>query len=100
MPSLKTEVPHTLGQDAALEKLKSFLDGIGQQYQDQVEDLQGEWTANCLNYSFAVFGMEIRGTLTVLHESAQVVAQVPFAALAFRGRIEQQMRTELVRILS
>lgn len=83
-----------------MEKLKSFIDSMGQQYQDQVDDLQGEWSENCLKYSFAVFGMEIRGTLTVLHEFARIEAQVPFAALAFRGRIEQQMRSELVRILS
>jgi len=100
MPALITEVRHLLGQDLALEKLKAFLDGVQQRYQGQVDNLRGEWTENCLNYSFAVLGLQVQGKLIVLQELARIEAQIPFAAMAFRGRIEQEMRADLARILS
>lgn len=100
MPALKTEVTHALGQDVALERLKVFLSGIQERYDGQVSDLKGEWIENCLSYSFAVLGLRIQGSLLVMHEFARVEAQIPFAAMAFRGRIEQEMRSELVKILS
>ena len=47
MPSFDTEVPHSLGRDEAMEKLKNFLDNVAKLYKDQVSDLEGTWF-NCI----------------------------------------------------
>ena len=100
MPSFKTEVTHKQGKEQAVEKLRSFLDGVAEQYKDQVSKLDGNWSDNVLDFSLTTFGFSITGKLTVEDETAQLEGQLPFAALAFRGKIEKGIAAELERALA
>jgi hypothetical protein len=100
MPSFNTEVAHQLGQEQATARLKSFLDQVRLRYQDFVSDLQGNWTDNVLTFSLKTYGFAIDGTLTVSDTTARLAGTIPFAALAFRGKIEQSIAGELRRELS
>ena len=100
MPSFKTEVPHQLGKEKAIEKLRSFLDGVAEKYKDQVSKLDGTWTDNVLDFSLTTYGFSITGKLTVDEEVAQLDGKLPFAAIAFRGKVENGIATELERALS
>ena len=51
MPSFKTEVPHQLGKEKAVERLSSFLDGVAEKYKDQVSKMDGTWSENVLEFS-------------------------------------------------
>jgi hypothetical protein len=100
MPSFNTEVAHQLGQEQATARLKSFLEQVRIKYQDFVSDLQGNWTDNILTFSLKTYGFTIDGTLTVSDTSARLTGNIPFAAMAFRGKIEQSIAGELRRELS
>ncbi len=100
MPSFKSEVPHTLGKEQAVERLRSFLDGVAEKYKDQVSKLDGEWSDNVLDFALTTFGFSITGKLTVEENVARLEGQLPFAAVAFRGKIEQGITSELERELS
>lgn len=100
MPSFSTEVTHQLGQDHATERLKSFLEQVRIKYQDFVSDLQGNWADNVLTFSLKTYGFVIDGTLTVSDTNARLAGTIPFAAIAFRGKIEQSIASELRRELS
>ena len=45
------------------------------------------------------YGFTISGTLTVDDTSAQLAGQLPFAALAFKGKIEKSIADELKKTL-
>ena len=100
MPTFNTEVAHQLGQEQATERLKQFLEQVREQYKDFVTDLQGNWTDNILTFSFKTYGFKIDGTLTVDDQAARLAGNLPFAALVFRGKIEQSIASELRRELS
>jgi len=100
MSSFRTEVPHQLGKDQATERLKVFLDRIAERYKDQVSHLDGTWDENTLNFSLTTYGFDIKGTLTVEDRLARLEGKLPFAALAFRGKIEKTIASELERELS
>jgi len=100
MPSVKLSVPHTLGQAEAVERLKKFLTKIKENYSDQISDLSGEWTDNELNFGFKTYGFRLEGTLTALPAEVLVDLQIPFAAIMFKGKIEQSIRSELSRLLT
>ncbi len=100
MPSFKTEVPHQLGKEKAVEQLRSFLDGVAEKYKDQVSKLDGTWSDNVLDFSLTTYGFSITGKLTVDEEVARLDGQLPFAAIAFRGKIEKGIASELERALS
>jgi hypothetical protein len=100
MPSFKTEVAHQLGKEKAVERLSSFLDSVAEKYKGQVSKMDGTWSDNVLDFSLTTFGFTITGKLTVEDEVAQLDGKLPFAAVAFRGKIEQGIRTELERALA
>ena len=100
MPGFKTEVEHKLGQEEATARLKKLLDQVRKQYSDFVTELQGDWAENVLTFSLTTYGFKIDGTLTVEDQLARLSGNLPFAALVFRGKIEQSIVSELRRELA
>lgn len=99
MPKLSLSVPHSLGQQEAGERLKSFLAFIKERHADKVSDLQEEWGENSLKFSFKTYGFKVAGVATVEESEVKVDTDLPFAAMMFKGKIEQEMRDALTRVL-
>src|SRR4051812_37261757 len=99
MPSLKMTVPHALGQEAATEKLKSYLEMMLENAKDKVSNQSHSWTNNVLQAAFTTMGFAVKGTLTVLPESVVIDSTIPFALMMFKGKIESEIRDKLTRIL-
>lgn len=100
MPSLTVAVPHTLDQQEATTRLKERFDSVQGSLGDDVTDLVAEWNGNVLSLGFAVMGMKVKGTATSGESEVVVDAKLPVAAMLFRGRIEQQIREELEKVLA
>jgi hypothetical protein len=100
MPSFNTEVAHQLGKEAATERLKGLLGEVRAKYQDQVSDLHEEWQGDTLNYSFKTYGFTIKGDLKVNEDAIVMNGSLPIAAFAFKGKIEQSIRSELEKRLA
>ncbi len=100
MPSFSTEVPHQIGQEDATNRLKGFMDKVRNRYKDQVSDLSESWEENVLTFAFKSYGFKISGTLTVEDAAARLDGKLPFAAVAFKGKIQQSIATELEKVLA
>lgn len=100
MPSISMSVPHALGQDEAVRRLKERFQSIGSLYKDQVQGLQETWTDNVLSYRFTTFGATISGTVTAEPNAVQVRTDLPLMASMFKGTIEQRLRDELTKALA
>lgn len=100
MTSFNTEVPHQLGKPEATARLKGMLSDVRDKYKDQVTDLQEEWQGDMLVYSFKTYGFAIKGDLKVTEDVILMNGSLPIAALAFRGKIEQSIRSELEKRLA
>ena len=99
MPKFSTEVPHTLGKQEATDRLKALIEKMRANYHDVVSSMDGDWEEHRLSYSFVTYGLTIKGVLIVEETIARNDVQVPFAALAFRGTIEQRLKAELEKAL-
>jgi hypothetical protein len=100
MPQFAVMVPHTLGKDVAITRLHQLIERMRSEHGDQLGEMQGEWTANVLNFSFRAMGMGVKGGMNVDDDRVVVEGQLPLAAAFFRGKIEQAIRTELDNVLS
>lgn len=100
MPKLSVTVPHTLGQDAATERLHGILEKMKERYQDKISDLHEDWQANVLHFSFKTFGFAVKGTMQVEPSDVKVDGDLPFAAMMFKGKIEQELKSTLSRWLT
>jgi hypothetical protein len=100
MPKINVTVPHQLGQQAATERLHSFLGKLKEKHQDQVSNLQEDWTDNSLKFSFKSFGFQFQGTGSISDTDAKIDLDLPFAAMMFKGKIEGEIRDTLTRVLT
>ena len=100
MASYSVSVEHELGQTAARQRLDAFLEAALRDYASYISDVDGEWTKNRLEFRFVTSGLSISGQLQVEESLVAVSGPLPLAAAFFRGRIEQQIRSELLRLLS
>jgi hypothetical protein len=100
MPSFSTEVPHSLGQQAAQTRLSSFLESIGQKYKGQIGQMQGEWQDNVLQFAFSTFGIKVEGKMTVLDDRIVLNGEIPFSAMMFKGKIAGGIKEALEKAVA
>ena len=100
MPAFNTEVSHPLGKEEATTRRKSFLEKVKERYKDMVSQLDGTWADNILDFSLTTYGIKISGKLTVEEDKATINGQLPFAALAFKGKITQTITQALEKELA
>lgn len=85
---LVVSIPHHLGQQEALRRLK---DGIGQlktTYASKVSVLEDSWTDNVLTYRVSALAQTASGTIDVGAEQVTVTVQLPWllAVIADKAR--------------
>jgi putative polyhydroxyalkanoate system protein len=100
MPKLNFSIPHGQSQEDARRRLLKFMDGLRERFQDQVSDLQESWEGNRLDYSFRAFRIRIQGNVTVGPDDLTVLCELPFSAMMFKGKIESEIRQQLVRVMA
>jgi hypothetical protein len=100
MPKLTVAVPHSLDPQEATKRLQGFLERVRSRYGDQVSDLQEEWGDSSGTFSFKTYGFNVKGTLAVTPGEVRVDGDLPFAAMMFKGRVEQTIRENLERLVS
>jgi putative polyhydroxyalkanoic acid system protein len=99
MPSISISTPHSLGTEEAVERLKKFFEKLKARHGDKVSNLEQEWQDNRLAYSFSTYGFNIKGDMTVEPNEVKINGALPFAAMMFKGKIEQSVREELEKLL-
>ena len=68
--------------------------------QGKVQDLVENWQGNNLNFSFKTYGFDVSGTVAVEPNAVRIDSKIPFAAMMFKGKIEQTLKDELAKLLA
>lgn len=100
MPSLSVNVPHSLGQEEATQRLKDGFQKVMDEFGQHISDFQEEWNGDTLGFSFKTFGSRIKGTVTATESEVKVDAGLPLAAMMVKGMIEQRIHDELGKVLA
>lgn len=100
MPSLTIKVPHTLSAEEATARLKTFFEKLKERHADKMSNLEESWDGNHLAYAFSTFGFNIKGDMNIEPSEVSVNGSLPFAAMMFKGKIEQSVREELEKVLA
>lgn len=100
MPKLTIEIPHDLGKEEATRRLQERFHNIKQDFGEQIRDLEEQWNGHSLQFGFRTFGLKISGLVESQPAEVRVSADLPMAAMMFRGAIERQIRDELTKMLT
>jgi hypothetical protein len=99
MPKLSMSVPHTLPREEVERRLKGLLDKIKERHGDKFSNFKEEWGASSGTFSFTTYGFNVKATATAEENQVKLDAELPFAAMMFKGKIEQEVRETLTRVL-
>jgi hypothetical protein len=100
MPGISINTPHALGAEEATNRLKTLFGKLKEEHKDKVSNLEETWNDNKLDYSFSTYGFNIKGDMTVEADEVKVNGNLPFAAMMFKGKIEQSVREQLEKLLA
>jgi hypothetical protein len=100
MPTVTITTPHSLGAEEATTRLKSFFAKLKERHADKVSNLEEAWNDNKLDYSFSTYGFNVKGDIAIEPDQVKVNGNLPFAAMMFKGKIEQTVRDELEKLLA
>jgi hypothetical protein len=100
MPTMELTMPHQLGQEEALRRIHSLLAHVKAQYPDKFSDLHETWTDSGGEFAASIMGVPVSGRLTVTPTQVQLRGSIPFAALPFKGQIEETIRTQAEQLLA
>ncbi len=96
---MKIEVPHSLGADQALTKLKSFATQLLSDHKDLIQDVTQSWTGNKGQFNLKAKGFDINGIINVLADKVIVESKLPMMLKPFQGQIEKIIIDELKKLL-
>jgi len=99
MPSLHLVIPHPLSADEALKRIKQLIPITKKQFGDKVADVQEQWKGNKGTFSFTVMGFDVSGTLDVRDNEVELDGSLPWAALPFKGKIEETITEKAEELL-
>ena len=104
MPKFNTSVPHTLGLEKAKTSLKSFFEKAREFGSKDASDVQEDWSKwdsdGALTFSFKTFGIPIKGLIAVLADKVTIDGEIPFAAMMFKGKIEEGFREKIGKAIA
>jgi hypothetical protein len=95
---LIVSIPHRLGKDEAVRRLKSGLGHIRTSFAGVMHVAEETWHDNRLDFRVAVLGQGASGTIEVLDDHVRMEVQLPWvlAQLAARGRALIQKQGHLL----
>jgi hypothetical protein len=99
VPKFRLEIPHTLTPEDARSRLERFVESLQAKFQDKVSDLEQSWNGNTLAFGFKTFGIKIAGAIAALENKLDVSGDIPFSAMMFKGKIENEIREQLGRLM-
>ncbi|MGI9456933.1 MAG: polyhydroxyalkanoic acid system family protein [Aeoliella sp.] len=99
MPKFNVSVPHTLGKEEVVDRMKHLLEKVTENFGDQVKNLEQSWEDDKLNFSFRTFGINVSGEGTADDSEVHITGNLPIAAMMFKGKIESGLKDQLTRML-
>lgn len=92
-------IPHSLGREEAMNRIRQLLENVQQRFAGQVSDIRQDWSDNEGTFSFSVMNMPVSGKLTVNNNDVALDGKLPLAASLFQGKIKAVIMEEARKVL-
>ncbi len=92
MPNFAVVVDHESERPEVVSRLRDFSQKMLADLPVQLTELHEQWDEEGnLEFAFKAMGFKISGTVVTCEQSITVAGKLPFAAVPFRGAIENQL---------
>jgi hypothetical protein len=98
-PPLIVSIPHRLGKDEAVRRLKSGLANVQANYGHLFSVEQQTWTDNCLQFRVSAVGQTVSGSIDVMDDYVNLQVFLPWLLAKLAAAIQPLVRKEGVLLL-
>ncbi len=88
MISIDSEIQHSLGQQAAIDRMQSLVASLSQRFPEQVHQVTMHLSDHQIDVGFAAYGYNIRWSAEVFDDVVQLHGEIPDSAAPFRNKME------------
>jgi hypothetical protein len=92
-------IPHQLGRDAAVARLKTGLHTAHEKVGQFFALEQETWVENILHFRLAIMGQAVNGTMEVLDDHVRLEIVLPWLLAKIAGIVEPMIRKEATLLL-
>ncbi len=101
MASFNVVVVHDSDRAVVISRLQDFSQQLQEDMPVQVSEVQESWDEDGnLVFAFEALGFSVSGTMMTCDVQVKVSGKLPFAALPFRGAIENQVAEKIREAIS
>lgn len=97
---MEVKIPHSLGKEESISRIKLFLNNAGEDYKDQISNLKQDWQNDKASVSFTAMGFDISSEIIFNESDLIIKGNLPFTLKFFKGKIQNTIKTEAEKILS
>jgi hypothetical protein len=92
MAKFNVVVDHQVQREEAVTKLRQFSNRMREVVAVEVTEIEETWDqSGNLLFSFKALGFKVSGSMVTCASKVTIIGSLPFAALPFRGAIENQI---------
>jgi len=91
---LLVSIPHRLGKDEALRRLKAGLAGVRERFGDLFAMQEESWTDNHLDFRVSLLGQTASGTLDVAEDRVDLAVTLPWLLAKLAEAVQPLIRKE------
>jgi len=96
---MKISIDYNIEKNEAIRRIKNLVPKLKEEFKTQISDTYEKWEGDNADFGFKIMGFNIVGKFMMTHNQAIIDANLPFAALMFKGMIESKIREEAEKIL-
>jgi hypothetical protein len=91
---LMVSIPHRLGQEEALRRIKSGLDSVRANHAHLFSVREESWTGGHLQFRVGALGQVLSGTIDVLDDRVNLKIVLPWLLASLAGAVQSFIRKE------
>jgi hypothetical protein len=100
MAKFSIVVAHGLVQGEALRRIRNEIENIKRQHGDKISGFRENWNNEKYAFAGTAKGFTVSGVMTVNPSQVEIVMNLPWLAIPFKGRIEADIREQLSVLLA
>ena len=99
MITIQSNVQHSLGQEAAVERIHQLVASLSERFPQQVHQVQLHLNEHCVDVDFAAYGYQVSWHAEIYDDQISLTGQIPKSAKKFEQKIEEAIVTRIEETL-
>jgi len=92
-------IEYFISKQEALQRIKKLIPELKEDFKDQITEIYENWAGDKADFGFKILGFNIKGLFFISEKKLNISANLPFAALPFKGLIESKIREKANELL-